>query len=225
MDSSFLKDLIGESVHRGWAQAVMDELAKVPWRRGIEDEITFQADQLGLVPAENRRGHSPVSALRPTRQGDAHPASLSAQVGLGEQPLHTDGAHLRKVPDLVVMWSSTTSATPTRVWDARRAGRGKDDSGIFMIRSGGETWLSPARDSGGLRFDPGCMAPCDAFARETAQILQAPPPDQVHEIAWTKPGMVLVLRNRWVLHGRAAVVPGDEARTLGRVAYYTGSAR
>ncbi|GED11304.1 hypothetical protein [Cellulosimicrobium cellulans] len=211
---------------RGWA----DDIVAPPtgaslWFQDLESRLQFQAEQLGLVPVENRRGQSHVSRLRPTTPQEAHPASLSAQVGLGQQPLHTDGAHLRTVPDYVVMWSETTNSTPTRVWHPRRALSSSDQSGVFIVRSGRETWLSPAHDGGGLRFDPGCMSPCDAFARRTARILQDPPPDEVHEIRWDTPWKVLVLANRQVLHGRAAVIDGDQERTLGRVAYYKAGAR
>lgn len=69
------------------------------------------------------------------------------------------------------------------------------------------------------------MSPCDAFARETTRILESPPANEVHEIHWDAPGKVLVLANRQVLHGRAAVTDGDQERTLSRVAYYKAGAR
>lgn len=226
VESSTLETLIRTAETHGWAEEIVAPPGGASiWFTSLGSRLESQAKGLGLVPVENRRGQPHVSTLRPTTPEGAHPASLSAQVGLGQQPLHTDGAHLRKVPDYVVMWSETTNATPTRVWHPRRALWSGDRSGIFMIRSGRETWLSPAHDVGGLRFDPGCMSPCDAFARETTRILESPPANEVHEIHWDAPGKVLVLANRQVLHGRAAVTDGDQERTLSRVAYYKAGAR
>ena len=51
-------------------------------------------------------GDAPVSVLRPAEASAAHPRSLSAPYGLGQQPLHTDGAHLPDPPDIVVLISS-----------------------------------------------------------------------------------------------------------------------
>jgi hypothetical protein len=67
------------------------------------DSIRTTARLLGWTEVATRKGDSTVSELRPTEQAKAAPRSLSATHGLGEQPLHTDGAHLRKSPDAVVL--------------------------------------------------------------------------------------------------------------------------
>jgi len=48
-----------------------------------------------------------VSVLRPQEQGQAHPYSISAVHGLGEQPLHVDGSHMFRPPDVVVLVSES----------------------------------------------------------------------------------------------------------------------
>lgn len=139
-------------------------------------------------------------------------------VGLGQQPLHTDGAHQKIVPDFVLLWSETVNATPTRVWKPKTIPQGSK-SGVFVITSGKEKWLASGYDDEGIRFDPVCMAPGDAFARQLSAVLQDPPEEEVELISWDKPGKVLLLRNRGVLHGRAAVAEGDTDRCLQRLAF------
>ncbi|OKX82253.1 hypothetical protein AUO95_06270 [Corynebacterium glutamicum] len=92
-------------------------------------------------------------------------------------------------------------------------------SGIFVINSGQERWLGSGWDDQGIRFDPGCMAPADAFARQFSTAIQDSPEEEVESISWDKPGKVLLLRNRRVLHGRAAVAAGDIDRCLQRIAF------
>lgn len=170
---------------------------------------------------ENRRGSGYLSTLTPMTEEQAHRSSISAMVGLGQQPLHTDGAHQRTVPDFVLLWSETVSATPTRVWEPKNIPRGSKN-GIFVITSGQERWLASGWDDQGIRFDLGCMAPGDAFARQLSTALQDPPEEEVEWISWDKPGKVLLLRNRKVLHGRAAVAEGDTDRCLQRIAFKGG---
>lgn len=183
--------------------------------------ITREANALGLLAAHNRVGEDPLSTLRPTTAADAKPASLSAVVGLDAQPLHTDGAHLKRVPDYVLLWCAEPSATPTRIWSPWNAVERQDQHGIFVVKSGRNTWLAPAIDSHrSLRFDPICMTPGDSAARRLTAALQSPPAGDVHSVLWDSPGKILLLRNRQVLHGRAAVIEGDTHRKLERIAYY-----
>lgn len=222
-DDSLLADLISASRETGWAAGQVQRHMNpgVLWLVG--SLIGAQARALGLAPAPNRLGEPAVSELRPTTEQDARPASLSAQVGLGEQPLHTDGAHQRRPPDYVILWCMETSPTPTRLWNPRASIARLDGRGVFVVRSGGETWLAPAWDGMELRFDPGCMTAADASARRLAATLQAPLPAEVKTVVWDSPGKVLLIRNRRMLHGRASVADGDLERKVSRVAYLVGS--
>jgi hypothetical protein len=55
--------------------------------------VRKQAAALGWAEVATRRADPPLSVLRPAEPGAAHPRSLSAQYGLGQQPLHIAGAH------------------------------------------------------------------------------------------------------------------------------------
>lgn len=204
--------MITEARRSGWASAP-----------GALDDVTKQATALGLMEIPNRHGESPVSVLRPTTKDAAHPNSLSARYGLGTQPLHTDGAHHVEPPSILVFIAETTSTTPT--W-LRRIG-GTDGvrppwpslrSGMFLVGTGPASFFATAwGHPGGLRYDPGCMTPCDARARVAADFLSDTSEAVPHH--WLEAGHVLVVDNARTLHGRGAVEQGEEARELMRIAY------
>ena len=97
--------LVSAAQLNGWASGT-----------GDIDSIREHAASLGWVEVPTRGGDAPVSVLRPTEASAAHPRSLSAEYGLGQQPLHTDGAHMVDPPDIVVLISSRRSSTATHVW-------------------------------------------------------------------------------------------------------------
>lgn len=181
-----------------------------------------------------RRGDPSVSVLRPTEPGVAHPRSLSAQYGLGQQPLHTDGAHLPDPPDIVVLVSANASPTPTLVWTAAaHIGKGPGPissrlaafgHGMFLVRSGRDSFYAPILSGGHYRYDPGCMTACDARARQVDEYLAS----QLAEASacdWTSSGQILVIDNRRALHARAAVAEEDTGRELTRVAFRVRAAQ
>ena len=53
---------------------------------GDIDSVRIQAKSLGWSEVPVRRGDQPVSVLKPVEPDSAHPRSLSAQYGLGDQP-------------------------------------------------------------------------------------------------------------------------------------------
>lgn len=216
---SLLGQLLEESRTSGWAVGQLP--ARAPTRLSSASLLSREAEALGLVIAPNRVGDDPLSTLVPVDVYDAKPSSISAVVGVGEQPLHTDGAHLEQVPDYVLLWCLESNATATRVWWPWDSVSREDEHGIFIVKSGRRTWLAPAVDAHrSLRFDPICMTPGDGAARRLATSLQSPHSDDVQSVIWDSPGKVLLLRNRRVLHGRAAVAQGDTSRQLERLAYY-----
>lgn len=177
-------------------------------------------------PVATREGDEAISKLRPTDRGQAHPRSISAVHGLGEQPLHIDGAHMVRPPDVVILISANLSSTPTNLWKFSASNRAPFDSmchGLFVVGSGRFAFLSPALEETSrgrkLRYDPTIMVPADARAHEAAEYLNC-----CHENAfsfqWTKPDSILMIDNRSVLHGRAALVEGDIDRELTRYAFY-----
>ena len=189
---------------------------------GDLDSIRQQAKSLGWVEVAPRRGDPTVSVLHPTDKVAAHPSSLSATYGLGQQPLHTDGAHLPHRPDLFVLLSQRPSATPTRLWRATtvvpRTPHTALHHGMFLVRNGRDSFYSPALSGSRYRYDPGCMTACDVRARTVAQHFERLLPHAfAHE--WLGADQVLVIDNRRVLHARSAVAEDDMDRELLRVAF------
>ncbi|MGA5181326.1 hypothetical protein ACPCBF_16305 [Streptomyces pseudogriseolus] len=208
-----LEDLLKASKTQGWAvgQATMAQV-----RRG--------ATMLQWTEVPIRRGGLALSTLRPLDQAEAEPNSLSARHGKGAQPLHSDGAHLRHPPDIVVLACETTSTTPTRLWPRNRYGRyigGLPEfvhHGVFLIASGKDSFFATATEGGHLRYDSGCMIPCDARARQSAQYF-ADQESSVSEHEWNEPGQVLLIDNRRVLHARASAEHEPE-REIQRLSFH-----
>jgi hypothetical protein len=157
--------------------AVRSDLESTGWSRqsGTLEEARREARIHGLLSAAgglrlNERVLVPYEATKAPRH------SLSAVYGLGEQPLHSDGAHHRLPPDVVVLHSAAPTPTSTVIWTPSysdvvlyRVAR----EGIFTVRGNEESFLAVAHDTKGLRFDPVVMSPGDAFARETAAYFEA----------------------------------------------------
>lgn len=212
-----LSALVSAAQRDGWASG-----------SGGIDLVRGQAASLGWAEVTTRRGDPPVSVLRPAELDFAHPRSLSAQYGLGQQPLHTDGAHLPDPADIVVLVSARASPTPTFVWTAAaHIGKGAGPiwsrlaafgHGMFLVHSGRDSFYAPVLSGGRFRYDPGCMTACDVRARQVDEYLAS----QLAEAAafeWASSGQVLVIDNRRALHARAAIAEGDAGRELTRVAF------
>jgi len=204
---------------------MLSEAVKCGWSAGVGTlgRVTAEARRLNLEAVASRRGEPAVSQLRPTTAEEANPHSLSAQVGLGAQPLHTDGAHQEPPPDFLVFVSERPSSTPTWL----RQVRGQDvpwgdlRGGMFLVGIGPSAFFAPALSGAGptyrLRFDPGCMTPCDARARAANRYLS----DTVSatRFDWASPGQVLVIDNSRALHGRGEVHDDDLNREIVRIAF------
>jgi alpha-ketoglutarate-dependent taurine dioxygenase len=97
---------------------------------------------------------------------------------------------------------------------------------MFLVRNGRDSFYAPALSQQDLRYryDPGCMTPCDARAREVARYFDEQLGNATaHE--WAEAGQLLVIYNRDTLHARSAVAEGDQARELTRIAFHTKAAR
>ena len=173
-----------------------------------------------------------MSVLHPVTESAAHPNSLSAVYGLGQQPLHTDGAHLQVPPDVLVFICDRPSATSTQLWrpdiPARRRRPLSTTSalshGMFLVRNGRDSFYAPALSGSGYRYDPGCMTPCDARAREVQEYFEQQL-SRASAHVWSAAGQVLVVDNRRALHARSAVAEGDLERELTRIAFRIGADR
>jgi hypothetical protein len=217
-----LKALAAAAEKQGWAAG-----------SGDVETIRKQAAQLGWMEIASRRGDPTVSVLRPVIPSAAHPRSLSAVYGLGQQPLHTDCAHLQAPPDLLVLISERPTATPTQLWRPDVSGRRGGPPylsaaalahGMFLVRSGRDSFYAPALSGSCYRYDPGCMTPCDTRAREVQEYFdQQLSHASAHE--WSAGEQVLVVDNRRALHARPAVAQSDLERQLTRIAFQVGGTR
>lgn len=185
-------------------------------------QLSDAARHLGWTEVPMRPREPALTALRPQTQAQANPRSLSATYGLGPQPLHTDGAHLPEPPDWIVLLAEAPNTTPTALravphgasavpWHAML-------SGIFLVRSGTQPFLAHAATGIRIRYDPGCMTPCDQRARIAAQFLADR--TDTHEHNWTQANQILLIDNRQTLHARLEVSDTDTTtRVLHRLAF------
>lgn len=206
---SALLDLASEASANGWASG-----------SGEIGVLFAAARAAGWRTVPIRSGESEITTLRPVPAEQAHPNSLSAMVGLGRQPFHTDGAHLRRMPDIVILASETPSDTPTLLCDPTPP-TDAQLQGVFRVAGGRDTFYATAVNADGTwRYDPGCMTPADEHARRAADDFENLVSKTVrHE--WTEPNTLLVIANRRILHARAEAVD-SATRRVHRVAFITG---
>lgn len=209
-----LRNLWAEAINSGWASG-----------QGPLSHLKYLATSIDWEPVETRRGEGRISTLRPTKRQDAHPRSMSGIHGLEEQPLHVDGSHMPTPPDAVILHSASVSATPTNLFHYAQEHSEPYSAltnGLFLVGTGPWAFLAPAVDQSGLRYDPTIMEPADARARQAAEYLEAKQ-SAPEKFYWTEPNTFLIIHNRSVLHGRSAVVDGNDKRVLTRMAYYVGA--
>lgn len=162
-----------------------------------------------------------VSTLRPMSQEQAPTRTLSAVHGLGAQPLHTDGAHLRRMPDVIVLFAAAPSSTGTTIWKLDRDYPSAISNGVFTVRGNEGSFLAHAYANQRLRFDPVCMSPADQLAKEAKNFLENTR-EGAHTHAWSAGNTLLFIDNRKTLHGRDAVADTAdvESRIIERAAFY-----
>jgi hypothetical protein len=190
--------------------------------RGDLFDVRRQAAGLGWIQVPLRKGESGTVTLRPLSPEAAPRSSLSALYGRGAQPLHTDGAHLMRPPDVVVLCAQAASKVATKLWSLTSAplGAAPTDAmlhGVFTVTDGQRGFLATAFADGRIRFDPGCMVANDQRARETATFFANAITD-ARDHHWEAAGSLLVLDNRRTLHAREDAHQEPE-RALDRVAF------
>lgn len=212
--SSMLGPLSAAALKDGWASS-----------SGTLEQIRRLAAGLGWTEVTFRRADPPITSLRPTDAGDARPNSLSSRYGKGAQPLHTDGAHLPDPPDLVLLAAEKASSIPTLLWKRKiihYQNRVFTDMrhGVFLVQNGSDSFFCTAQSGRAMRYDPGCMTPCDERSRRTASFF-ADALESAVEYHWDEPGKVLLIDNRQALHARAAA-EDEPDRELKRIAFRIG---
>lgn len=207
---SIMSELVTEARSKGWATGTSSLLS-----------VQSSVARHGWTTRPNRTGGPSVETLTPVKQERARMQSLSAVSGMGAQPLHTDGAHLRIPPDIVILAAPKPSAVTTSLWKFPCSGvptqvRNDLRHGLFVVSTGGNSFLAPAFEDGRLRYDPGCMTAADERARRVRAFF-ADARESAVEHGWDTPDLVLVINNRAVVHARddASTEPD---RTIHRLA-------
>ncbi len=209
MVSLSLEQLVKQAAENGWADV-----------DGNLDNVNYQASFLGWDVVSSRKAGPLTEVLKPANPSDAPKQSLSAKYGRGAQPLHTDGAHYRRQPDVVLLSAAAISDVPTLLW---RFGTGRVPqevlhdlrNGLFTVRSGKDAFLAPALVGNRLRVDPGCMDPSDRRARRVLAFFESVRED-AERYEWTAAGKVLAIDNRRILHARTSAEEESE-RAMHRV--------
>ncbi|WP_295818114.1 hypothetical protein [uncultured Microbacterium sp.] len=201
---------------------ILTDLRRDGWAtaNGKPADLSSALARHGYRSAHTQRGAA-RQILRPLKIGDAPPRSMSARYGLDAQPLHSDGAHLRVPPDVVVLAAAEPNSTPTMLWSATFGGVSEwhpefAQYGTFTVRNGRDSFLAPAAEGARVRVDPACMSPADGYARQAEEYFQALP-TIAHQ--WSLPDTLLIINNRLCLHARGAIVSGDEERALERLTF------
>lgn len=201
-------------------RAALTEAAKSGWAVGSAslDGLKREGRWLNWTTQATRGHPEGADELRPLAKGEASPSSLSATFESGEQPLHTDGAHLLKPCRWLLFVSTEASDVPTLFWpyngrdvDARVSDALRE--GLFTVVSGPSSFLAPARSVAVLRCDPGCMRPSDGRAVMAANFL-ATRRHAALEHMWEGPNDFLLLDNHRTLHAR-----GDASAEPDRLLY------
>lgn len=196
----------------------LSQLRRNGWAQGIGtlSEFRHALYSVPLEPTPTQSGRD-TRVLRPYTTENAPRRSMSAVVGLAEQPLHTDGAHLSTPPDVIVLFSEATNETATSWWEpSGSALLGAATSGIFTVRTHAGSFLASAHAWGQWRFDPECMSPADEQARAVARALGAARAE-ASKFHWDAENKFLMINNRRLLHARDSITDGDEDRTLERL--------
>lgn len=199
------------------------EVLRVGWvvhpasLEGVRDA----ARSLGWEEGPLRRGEGNVQTLRPVDRSAARPRSMSAHTGTGAQPLHTDGAHMIRPPDVVALSAVGPTSTATRLLHAGQHALPEEAfrQGVFRASSGSRSFLCSAMDGRRFRFDPCCMVPCDQLARKALDFMDDVIPDACRH-TWSDSPESLIVDNRQVLHARESVGSSDLGRTIERVAFW-----
>lgn len=190
-------------------------------RGGDLHSLNYASIRQGMWKPASQKAGAVITKLRPMNQEQAPSRTLSAVHGLNAQPLHTDGAHLRKMPDVIILSASSPSPTGTTIWKLGREYPSALWNGVFTVRGNEGSFLAHAYTNQRLRFDPVCMSPADQLAREAKEFLEDSRED-AHIHTWSAGNTLLFIDNRQALHGREAVADAADAesRVIERAAYY-----
>ena len=206
---------------RGWTASRMS----ADCESGFREQLLALASALG-TPTATRTGGSLCEALLPTEAHAAKPRSLSKLHATGEFPLHIDTAHWLR-PCRHVMLACVApglAGRPTLLLDTRRLPLTEHQASLLhsvplRVTNGRNSFFSTilSQTRPFVRFDPGCMtATSTNGAKALAVLARQNWPDYIETVQW-KAGMVVVIDNWRLLHGRADADSPDPDRRLLRI--------
>jgi hypothetical protein len=212
-------------------KAMLETRGWISFTLSVSTELDLHQQMLGLAaqlgtPVALRSGGNLCDMLMPTVAHAAKPRSLSKIHSVGEFPLHIDTAHWL-TPCRYAMLACVSPGSgnrPTLVLDTGRLPFNEHQMSLLhstplRVTNGRNSFFSTilSKTRQFVRFDPGCMtatasdgvAALDIFSRHNW-------PDYVETIRW-QAGMVLIIDNWVLLHGRGYADCSDLDRKLLRI--------
>jgi hypothetical protein len=177
----------------------------------LNDRKTWALSLGPLIP--HRRTGLLYTDLVPYSEEEAPRGSMSAVVGKGPQPMHSDGAHVSVPPRYLVFEciDAGEQMCPTQIWVLNLEAIIAAQYSLLTLpqwiyRDGVQSFYGSivhrANQGARIRFDPSCMAPA-SFSRssilEVESILKFY--SEERSINW-ETGAILVIDNWQCLHGR-----------------------
>ena len=181
--------------------------------------------QLGEV-CPSRRGSEVVDVLVPTIESKSKPSSLSRVFGLGSLPLHCDTAHWTTPCRYIVLGCINPGSSPaaTLILDTKRLALSTKDretieQAMYVVNNGRNSFYSGIKSSlhPFYRFDPVCMIPLCENAVRAMELFSLKRNENLVERCNWKVGIVLVIDNWRILHGREQCPVDEDERKLLRI--------
>lgn len=136
--------------------------------------------------------------------------SLSASNGLGNFPLHTDGAHLRLPPRYLILGGHQQRTTKSLVLDCSVITHVSDavaSKALFRVGDTAKAFYSRFKESNGsaarYRYNSDVMSPINSEANEIADLLKSAV-EQASIVDWSSTKYAVIDNGR-CLHGRGPV--------------------
>lgn len=204
---------------KGWVQ-----IQPVGADNLIETLIKY-SKELG-TPVIARKSAGMVQKLVPINKEKAYPNSLSSKHATEAFPLHNDTAHWITPCRYLILgcMDEGESLRPTTLLDfsslvITKEERGELQSAPFIIKNGRNSFYANIieKHSKFIRYDPGCMVPANSRSSKIADLFSSKRVQaSTKEVQWKK-GMILIIDNWRMLHGRGESMVHGRDRELYRV--------
>jgi alpha-ketoglutarate-dependent taurine dioxygenase len=171
-----------------------------------------------------------VERVSPKTSSQARPGTMSAIYGMDSFPLHTERAHWPAPPRFLILRSvGDASDRPTTLLDSYRFALDQKLAQELLqtpwsVRWGEvsfRSWVLQSFSSGKgrwrIRYDRCCMIPFDEAHKGLLDRLEHALIALEPETHYWEPGIVLIIDNWRVLHGRGKCTGSDFGRSLERV--------